>query len=82
MANPNLFEQIVWVSAKKIWSKEDNFFFSYGFEYNFVTTIPFQSNADDCGVNTCLFAHLVPKDGNHNLLLRTEMKLNTPSYKT
>ena len=48
---------------------------SYGFNRNFVTNIPLQQNADDCGVYTCLFADLCAKDGNHNLLVRTEIEL-------
>ena len=42
--------------------------YSNGFDQHFVTNIPHQPNADDCGVYTCLFAELCAKDGNHNLL--------------
>ena len=53
-------------------AKKNKKLYSYGFNQNFVTNIPLQTNADDCGVYTCLFADLCAKDGNHNLLVRTE----------
>ena len=44
------------------------------------TFIPLQTNADDCGVYTCLFSEWCGKDGNHNLLVWTEIELNMPRY--
>ena len=57
-------------------AKKNKKLYSDGFNQNFVTNIPLQPNADDSGVYTCLFADLCAKDGNHNLLVRTEIEMS------
>ena len=41
-----------------------------------VTNIPFQSNADDCCIYTCLFADLCSKDVTNNMRTKTGVNMN------